>query len=75
MGEALNWMNIWPFKFNIGVRTSKADWASIMGGSSAFLQCHGNYPAPLWYVNDDKLPNFNDYQQIYDWKSPAMKVF
>ena len=46
-----------------------------MGSSSTFLMCHGNYPAPVWYVNDDELPNFNDYKQIYDWKSPAMKLF
>ena len=71
IGEALNWANIWSFWFNVGVRTSKAAWSKIMGTSSVYQQCHGNYPAPLWYVNDDKLPNYNDYQVIYDWKTPT----
>ena len=36
IGEALNWVNIWDFKFNVGVRTSQTAWKSIMGSASIF---------------------------------------
>lgn len=55
-----------------GILTLENDWNSVVANSTA-CQMLGN--EPLYYIEFDAKPNFDDFKPFGGWKKPTMKAY
>ena len=54
----------------VGIMTSQSQWNYIVGDKYT-----AQSQLPLWYIDDDNLPNFSDFQKFGGWTTPQMKTY